>query len=294
MCGNSDSKSSESGGHGNGKKRAKIPKRGPGVAKLEEMRREEEKKDTRRRETSLPSSSCLFLHPSNPQTYNNSNYISINTTALARHNHQCPPHMMHQFLGSSSSPSSSSLPFPLHNPILEPPSNQSSYHNLTSWAPQEQRVAFFSSLISAIFIKIVNMKRPYPSSLDNSVVPPPQNASSFASSNDCRRDANWGSPSRKMINSDNAGAVGPYYFLPFGSSHLPSPPMHSLHCDANEVGNQFHKERSMEDKQRRCESSGCEHKPFYNFLEVKEVVRLKKDASNHDEGSDKIDLDLKL
>lgn len=140
MRSNSDSKSSESGGNG----KRKIPKRGPGVAKLEEMRRKDEEQ---KRHNQYPPHTVKFV--------TSSSFICtifaffVDKFLLDMFNLILLLQMNQLLAGSiSATPnSSSSLPFGLKNPI-EPPSIQSSYHhNYTSQPPQEHRVIFFSYLL---------------------------------------------------------------------------------------------------------------------------------------------------
>ncbi|KAI4296863.1 hypothetical protein L6164_036783 [Bauhinia variegata] len=233
-----------------------------------------------------------------------------------RHNAQCPPPMMNQFLGSGTPapPSPTSLPAVLHNNV-EPPSNQSSYYNNTGRPASEEQ-------------KIVGMKRPHPlsMSLDNSLVPPsqfqyspnlpPYNRPHQSSPNDsftsnesyCRDAARWGSTlelNGKRFNYDNGGSSHAS-FPTLGAPSVPSPPMHMFQgefskCNVLPYQVPENLQSRMEDPYQRLELSngGSDHKPFYSFLEVKEQLG-KKDAalgSNHKDceaGSDGIDLSLKL
>ncbi|KAJ1394002.1 hypothetical protein SESBI_34540 [Sesbania bispinosa] len=159
---------------------------------------------------------------------------SYPSTIQKRNNHYPPP-TMNQFLGTGTPASSGSLPIGLHN-HREPPSNQSSYYNYTSRAPEEH--------------KMVGMKRSHPSSLDNSLIPPsnfpvlpsfsnynrPHPSStnneshgvgSFSATNECYRDAKWGSTLELSSRRFNSDIVVPHAnFPPHAAPEVPPPPMH--------------------------------------------------------------------
>ncbi|KAL1335843.1 uncharacterized protein [Arachis hypogaea] len=215
------------------------------------------------------------------------------------------PPMMNQFLGSGIPASSGSLPLGLHNHI-EPPSNQSSYYKHTSNVPEEHKVS--------------GMKRSHPSSLENSLIPPPnfqvssifshlsrphqssitdtQGANGFTSANNCYRDAKRGSSSsldlnNKRFNSD-IGVHGQANFPSFATHHdvhPPPPPMHlfqgvlskgtMLPYQVTEVScKKFQKDRT-EDSNHRSGSNASDNKPFYNFLGVKDPEWGNAPGSHH-------------
>ncbi|MED6145589.1 hypothetical protein PIB30_026582 [Stylosanthes scabra] len=238
-----------------------------------------------------------------------SNQIWSQPPTIQKRTNQFPsPPMMNQFLGGGQ------LPIGLHNHV-EPPSNQSSYYKHTSNVPEEHKVA--------------GMKRNHPSSLENSLIPPPnfqvssifshlnrphqspitdtQGANGFTSANDCYRDAKWGSSNsldlnNKRFNSD-IGVHGQANFPSFATHHdvhpPPPSPMHlfqGVHSKGTMPPYQTIEDRTDDSNHHRSGSNASDNKPFYNFLGVKDPEWGKDGPGSHhgQAGRCSIDLSLKL
>lgn len=361
-------------------KRPRVPKRGPGVAELEKILREQATIDIsdRKNVEGLSPSSCFIPHHHSNNPYHSSSLkphqppptssipppgpppssnmpglvlpeqqlFPMNLTScksksnlnegldgsqsdsgnsssrnlssesnpiwsypatIQKRTNQYPTPMVNQFLGAGNPTSSGSLPIGLHNHV-EPPSNQSSHYNYPSRHLEEH--------------KMVSMKQPHPSSLDNSLIPPSnfqvapsfshfsrphqsskndtQGASGFPSTNECYRDAKWGSTlelnGRKFIS--DSGVPGHANFSSFATPEVPPPPIHLFRSDlskGNVLPYQVTEDR-MEDSYQPSQSSGSEHKPFFNFLDVEDERVKETRRPNHGghEANGGIDLNLKL
>ncbi|KAE9599240.1 hypothetical protein Lal_00044042 [Lupinus albus] len=189
---------------------------------------------------------------------------------IQKKTNQYPHHMMNQFLGPGNTSSSPSVPTRLHNHV-EHPSSQSSHFNSTSRLPEQH--------------KIVSMKPPRPSSLENSMIP----SSNFqASPMLCHFNRQL-----KSSTNESQGAN----FLPFATPRGPPPPMHLFQGElskGNVLPYQVTQDR-MEHEYQHSESRS-DHRPFFNFLHVKDERLNGTHGPNHGghEASGGIDLSLKL
>ncbi|WJX65177.1 hypothetical protein P8452_49865 [Trifolium repens] len=220
--------------------------------------------------------------PSSDSNHANWNY----TATIQKRNNGYPPQpMINQFHGNGGNQASyGSLSIGLHNHI-EPPSIQNnSYYNYPSRTREEN--------------KMVAMKRPHCSSLDNGLFEPSKfqvlpslsrygrsqqsstndnhGVSSYTPpTNECYRDSKWGSTlelSNKRFDFKNAASSGHANFPPFVAPEVPPPPPMHLLQNAISKGNMFpcHAiEVKMENSSQHSKSSGQDRKPFFNFLEVK-------------------------
>ncbi|CAL0309298.1 unnamed protein product [Lupinus luteus] len=178
--------------------------------------------------------------------------------------------LMKQFLGPGNPTSSGSLPIGMHNHV-EPPSSQSSHHNSTSMLHDQH--------------KMVSMKPLHPSSMENSPISP----SNFQ-----------GSPMFCHFNRPHLSTTNESHganFLPFTTSEVSPPSMHLLqdeHSKDNAPPYQVTQDR-MEHSFQHSESRS-DHRPFFNFLDVKDERVKGTLGPNHGghEASGGIDLSLKL
>ncbi|CAL0334432.1 unnamed protein product [Lupinus luteus] len=173
---------------------------------------------------------------------------------------QYPPHMMNQFLGPGNTSSSPSLPTRLHNHV-EHPSSQSSHYNSISRLPEQH--------------KIVSMKQPHPSNFQASPML-----------------CHFNRPLQTST-SESQGAN----FLPFATPGVPPPPVHLFQGElskGNMLPYQVTQDR-MEHAYQHSESRS-DHRPFFNFLHVKDDRGNGTNGPNHGghEASGGIDLSLKL
>ncbi|CAL0300926.1 unnamed protein product [Lupinus luteus] len=202
----------------------------------------------------------------------NSSYGNLSFPAMIqKKTDQYPPPMTNQCLGSGNTSSSAPLPIRLHNHV-EHPSSQSSHYKSTSRPPEQHKMA--------------SMKPPHPSSLENSLIPP---SNSQASPMFCH----FSRPSHQALTNESQGAN----FLPFATPEVPSPPMHLFQGElskGNVLPHQVTKDR-MEHSYQHSKSRS-DHRPFFNFLDVK-GERLKGPIGPNHGGHDAsggIDLRLKL
>ncbi|XP_054794567.1 uncharacterized protein LOC129300066 [Prosopis cineraria] len=271
-------------------------------------------------------------HSANPSSKNfcsessNNHLWPYSALPQKRHcNNRYHTSMMRQVLGPTAPPPSSSLlPAGLHN--HEPPSNQSSYFNCTSRNvnPEEPKMvglkrphpssSFENSLVPSSTFQVSpifsNFTRPHKSSNSNDTHITSSNFNS--SNNECFRDVKWGGPlgySSRKFGSDSNGGLGHHSnFSSFNGTAAASPPVPSPSMlmfqresckNNNALPNYQVLEERMEDSYQRSESSsGSDQRPFYNFLEVKEVgMKENTLGSNHkgsEVGIDGPDLTLKL
>ncbi|KAE9594951.1 hypothetical protein Lalb_Chr18g0059231 [Lupinus albus] len=182
-----------------------------------------------------------------------------------------PPPIMNQFLGPGNTSSSAPLPIGQHNHV-EHPSSQSSHYKSTSRLPEQH--------------KMTSMKLPHPSSLANSLIPPSNSQSS-------PMFCHFNRPSHQASTNESQGAN----FLPFATPEVPSPPMHLFQGElskGNVLPYQVTKDR-MEHSYQHSESRS-DHRPFFNFLDVKEEKVKGPLGTNHGghEANGGMDLRLKL
>ncbi|OIW13710.1 hypothetical protein TanjilG_08052 [Lupinus angustifolius] len=331
-------------------KRPRVPKRGPGVAELEKILREQETigiSDMRKLEAFTPhnhhsnnppsssnmhmhnhvpsASKCDHLGPTTPPSMTSiyGNFAGHNTllprnsgsglvlpeqelfpmnltsskskfnlnerfdvmqsdsansssrnlsypAMIQKKTNQYPPHMMNQFLGPGNTSSSPSVPTRLHNHV-EQPSSQSSHYNSISRLPEQH--------------KIVSMKPPQAPSSENSMIPP----SNFqASPMFCQ----FNRPLQTST-SESQGAN----FIPFATIGVPPPPMHLFQGELSK-GNMtpFQVTQDRMGHAYQHSESRSDHRPFFNFLHVKDDRVNGTNDPNHGghDASGGIDLSLKL
>ncbi|KAL5096805.1 hypothetical protein RYX36_001132 [Vicia faba] len=236
---------------------------------------------------------------------NHANYSYPAT--VSRRNNVDPSPKMNEFHGNGGN-QNGVLSIGMPNYSVESPSVQNSHYNYSSRSIDEQMMAG-------------RLKRSYSSSLDNSLIPPsnfqvlpsfsrhnrPQQSStneshgisSYNPTNECYRDAKWGSTlelSNKIFNSENVGCSHTN-FPPFIVPEVPPPrpPMQFFQSDHSKVNN-FPCQAAKD----KIENSNEEdRKPFFNFLEVKDqedVTNIINISNNGvlEGGRGGIDLTLKL
>ncbi|XP_029125854.1 uncharacterized protein LOC114915379 [Cajanus cajan] len=266
-------------------KRPKIPKRGPGVAELEKILRDQESIDMTDTKNSKEIRGNQY-ESVNFMTRNLSNefnpVLSYPGTNQERNN-QHSPSMVKQFLERPTSSRSLSIGLQNH---FEQPSIQSSYYNSEEYkaAPIIHQGVLQANPL--IITKTLNF------------------AFSVYSFFLCYkiilvflRDAQWGRTLQLNNTKYNSDITVPHEdFPPFTTPEVPAPPMH-LFPAALSKGNVLPRQVTEEKVESyHSESSGPDDRPFYNFLGLEDSEGLIDSANSggREKGRVGIDLNLKL
>ncbi|CAJ1961842.1 unnamed protein product [Sphenostylis stenocarpa] len=314
-------------------KRPRVPKRGPGVAELEKILREQGRIDVTTDKgnsqefssfISHPSSSLKF-HPLQPSGTQNSSLPSPFSSNLAANVPSAPifdhfgpttlPDItsMYGKCGSLERSGGSDLVSPEKE--LFPLNLNSSKSNLNMNEPidgnQYDSASSPSRNLSSDWpysakIQHTNNQHPAPitpmtNQFHGTATVGPQNHPELPSNQNSynHMDAKWGSSlelSNTRFNSDMT-VPGRANFPPFVTHEVPSPPMH-LFPGVISKGNVLPSHAS-EDKGDSCqhlESSEPNHRPFYNFLEVEdsEVTENMRGADRGGREAGRVGIDLNL
>ncbi|XP_061357258.1 uncharacterized protein LOC133301626 [Gastrolobium bilobum] len=296
MCSNTGSSACgcETGGNGAGswssglrkpQKHPRVAKRGPGVAELEKILREQERIDiTDRGNVEGFSSSCFIPHHSN--SFLSSSLKSHPTpTNLPTHVPSAPKF---DHLG----PTKPSIMTPICGPL-----GRNGGSGLV-WSEQE----LFPKNLSSCRSKSILINEEVDGNQFDSGNSPSRNLSSefnhIWSYPATIQKRNNQYPPLTMNQFTGAGtcALTSSGSLPIGvHNHLEPPSNQNSYYSYTSRAREEHKDR-MEEAYQRSESSGGESKsrPFYNFLEVEESEWMSPDHGGREAGGGCIDLSLKL